>query len=217
MTEQKNITKSEYTGLEKAYEFFNRRLFSGSALPSVLFTLHRHPKALGYAWANRWDHRKQTGKAHELALNPDTFEGRSDLDILSTLVHEMAHIWQFEFGKIPRKGYHDRQWAAKMVEIGLQPVSIGSDGRPDGKETGQRVTHKIIKDGRFELAAKELIARGWALGWESRTLTVAERKEKKAKSASKTKYTCEGCGVNAWAKPDVNLTCADCELPMLAA
>jgi transcription elongation factor Elf1 len=30
------------------------------------------------------------------------------------------------------------------------------------------------------------------------------------KAASKTKYTCPGCGLNAWAKPEVNLVCGDC-------
>ena len=50
-------------------------------------------------------------------------------------------------------GYHpqlsaalyDRQWAAKMREIGLQPSSTGEEG---GKETGQSMSHYIIPDGR---------------------------------------------------------------------
>jgi hypothetical protein len=36
--------------------------------------------------------------AHELALNPDVFTGRSDELILSTLVHEMVHVWQETHG-----------------------------------------------------------------------------------------------------------------------
>jgi hypothetical protein len=38
----------------------------------------------------------------------------------------------------PRRSYHDRQWAAKMKEIGLQPSTTGE---PGGKETGSSVTH----------------------------------------------------------------------------
>ena len=34
---------------------------------------------------------------------------------------------------------------------------------------------------------------------------------RKKKAASKTKYACPVCGLNAWAKPDVRLTCTDCE------
>ena len=34
--------------------------------------------------------------------------------------------------------------------------------------------------------------------------------KRKKKSASKTKYTCPACGVNAWAKPQTALICGDC-------
>jgi predicted SprT family Zn-dependent metalloprotease len=44
---------------------------------------------------------------HELALNPDSFIGRTDEMILSTLVHEMVHVWQQTYGKPPRRSYHD--------------------------------------------------------------------------------------------------------------
>ncbi len=33
---------------------------------------------------------------------------------------------------------------------------------------------------------------------------------RKKKSASKTKYTCPVCGLNAWAKPGVILICGEC-------
>ncbi|SPE34073.1 hypothetical protein SBA3_2090010 [Candidatus Sulfopaludibacter sp. SbA3] len=33
----------------------------------------------------------------------------------------MAHVWQQTHGKPPTRSYHDRQWAAKMKEIGLHP------------------------------------------------------------------------------------------------
>ena len=34
---------------------------------------------------------------------------------------------------------------------------------------------------------------------------------RKTKSASKTRYSCPTCGLNAWAKPDVSLICGDCD------
>lgn len=42
-------------------------------------------------------------RTHEIALNPDHFAGRSDEDILSTLVHEMVYAWQRAFGKPSRR------------------------------------------------------------------------------------------------------------------
>ncbi len=43
------------------------------------------------------------------------------------------------------------------------------------------------------------------------------RKSRKAKSASKTHYTCPSCELNAWAKPDVRLICGECNEPLAAA
>jgi len=37
----------------------------------------------------------------------------------------------------------DREWAAKMKEISLQPSKAG---QPGGKQTGQSVTHYIIPE-----------------------------------------------------------------------
>ena len=34
------------------------------------------------------------------------------------------------------------------------------------------------------------------------------------KAASKTRYTCPGCGVNAWGKGGLHLICADCDQSM---
>jgi transcription elongation factor Elf1 len=41
-----------------------------------------------------------------------------------------------------------------------------------------------------------------------------ENDMRKKKRASKTKYTCPSCGLNAWAKPDAPLVCGDCQEPM---
>jgi hypothetical protein len=196
------ITKTEYTELERAYDFFNKRLFGGTLSP-VLITLQRNPKARGYFSPDRFSHRRDKKHAHELALNPDVFEGRDDEDILSTLVHEMVHVWQQEHGTPPRRSYHDKQWAAKMKEVGLQPTTTGE---PGGREVGQRVTHYIIPQGRFQIAARELLKTGYSLKWQSQVQT----KESKAKAASKTKFTCPVCAQNAWAKPDARLICGTC-------
>jgi predicted SprT family Zn-dependent metalloprotease len=198
----KNITEREYGVFQLAYDFFNAELFGGS-LPHVLVTFQRHAKAKGYFAANRFAGRGEKITAHELAMNPDIFMGRTDEEILSTLAHEQAHVWQQTHGRPPRKAYHDKQWAAKMKEIGLQPTTTGDS---TGKETGQRVTHMIIPGGRYAVAYAKLAATGFRLNWQS--LPFAEERKKKA--ASKTKYTCEGCGTNAWAKPDTALICGTC-------
>jgi len=154
----KPIPAAEYESFQRAYDIFNRTLFDGS-LPSVMITLQRHARSYGYFHAGKFVGRGRKAVTHELALNPDHF-GRDDRAILSTLLHEMVHIWQEEHGKPPRRAYHDRQWAAKMKEVGLQPSDTGA---PGGKETGQRVTHYVITGGPFERQVKQLAAAGFAL------------------------------------------------------
>jgi hypothetical protein len=193
------ITLTEYKGFQEAYDFFNKELFGGS-LPQVLVTLQRHANTRGYFFPERFSGRLDKSAVHELALNPDTFNGRSDEIILSTLVHEMAHVWQQTHGKPPRKGYHDRQWSAKMREVGLQPSITGE---PGGKETGQSMSHYIIPDGRYSQVFAKLEARGFQLHWQSSELT-------KTKKTSKNKFTCPNCEQNAWAKPDAKLICGNC-------
>jgi predicted RNA-binding Zn-ribbon protein involved in translation (DUF1610 family) len=197
------ITPTEYKAFQQAYDFLNAELF-GASLPHVLVTFQRHAKAKGYFSPERFSARTDGGKAHELAMNPDSFTGRTDEEILSTLAHEMAHVWQQAHGTPPRKSYHDRQWAAKMKEIGLQPTTTGEAG---GSETGQSVTHYIIEGGSYARAFKKLKASGFALHWQS---APESRGQAKAKKASKTKFTCPDCGQNAWAKPDAALICGEC-------
>ena len=199
---KETITLEEYQSFQQAYDFFNAELFGGT-LPNVLVTLQRHAKAYGYFSPERFVARGQEATAHELALNPDHF-GRTDEAILSTLVHEMCHVWQQTHGKAPRKSYHDRQWAEKMKEVGLQPSDTGE---PGGKETGQKVSHYLIEGGPFQHAVERLKGSGFILRWQSRGGDEGERQKK---AASKTKYTCPECGQNAWAKPLSSLICGEC-------
>src|SRR5260370_21620990 len=92
----------------------------------------------------------------EIALNPNYFATRKPDEVLSTLAHEMCHLWQHHFGKRPSGGYHNRQWAAKMHEIELIPTDTGELG---GKETGQKRTHVIEENDRFSCAVPKLLAR----------------------------------------------------------
>lgn len=200
-----SITRHEYSSLDEAYEHFNSRLFWGQ-LPTCLITLNRHPKARGFFSPDRFQHREEDRTTAEIALNPDTFEGRTDLEVLSTLVHEQVHLWQHYCGKASRAGYHNKQWADKMQAVGLMPSSTGA---PGGARVGQQMTHYIIAGGSFELAAQELITSGFRLNWQSPTA--------KAGSAQTTraKFTCPNCQQHAWAKPSAKLLCGDCSTPMI--
>lgn len=249
-----------YTELQQAYDYFNTVLFE-RALPDLLLTLQRGKNTFGYFAPDRF-----TGESNlsELAMNPDYFGGRSLADTLSTLVHEMVHVWQhYTAVKKCRGGYHDRVWGAKMEAIGLMPSNTG---RPGGKKTGQQMTHYIIRGGRFQTAVYDLLKNGFSISWydkwsEGRVvaakanadilddwLRVTDKEDeelidKLTKTVSqgtidadenddnegllinirppikgtgtRAKFTCPGCGLNAWAKPAANLICGDCECELV--
>jgi predicted SprT family Zn-dependent metalloprotease len=145
-------TTRTYTSLDRAYDHFNRKLF-GNQLPPCLITTQRHKGAYGYFSGDRFACiDKPEDITDEIALNPAGFAGRTSMQTISTLVHEMVHLWQHHFGKTSRAGYHNREWAAKMHEVGLIPTDTGDLG---GKETGQKVTHIIEDGGRFQKACDE--------------------------------------------------------------
>jgi predicted SprT family Zn-dependent metalloprotease len=206
-----NPTTQTYTSLTAAYEFFNRELFSAE-LPPCLITMQRHKGALGFFSGERFANTSDPMEiTDEIALNPVHFATRKPVEVLSTLVHEMVHLWQHHLGTRPRKGYHDKQWAGKMLAVGLIPTETGELG---GKQTGQHVTHLIEESGRFAQAVEKLLKDQPAILYHDRAGEDDEVRKKKA--ASKTKYTCPGCGLNAWAKPDAPLVCGECQEPMEA-
>lgn len=204
-------TPEAYGELQRAYDYFNRALFGGR-LPPCLITLQRQRGAYGYFSGGRFHARggkaASPRTADEIAMNPSHIGQREDRANLSTLAHEQCHLWQHHFGAPGRRGYHNREWAAKMLEIGLAPSTTGA---PGGAETGEKMTHYIIEGGPFARAAKALLADGFRLTWHD---PHQDEPAAKKKRNTRAKYTCPSCGLNAWAKPAAALVCGECEEPM---
>ena len=199
-----NPTREAYKELERAYAFFNGKLFA-NRLPLCIITMHRHKGAYGYFWARTWADAEGKTITDEIALNPDHFRRLGSQEVLSTLVHEMCHLEQHHFGDPSRAGYHNKEWARMMEAVGLIPSSTG---KPGGKKTGQHMSHYIAEAGPFDRACRSLLAKGGALSWHA--LTGRNENLRRKKQASKTKYTCAACGLNAWAKPGAALICGKC-------
>jgi predicted SprT family Zn-dependent metalloprotease len=194
--------------LQDAYDFFNKELFGGK-LPPCIILLHRKKGANGYFWAERFGDVKETLKLDEIALNPTTMRGRSETDVLSTLVHEMCHLEEQHFGKPPKGGYHGKAWGKMMKAVGLLPQAVG---KAPGVETGTKVSHTIEKGGKFEVACKKLLKTGLTLPFSERRFT--EKETQRAKAKQKVAYQCDGCDAKVWGKPGMNVVCGDCDETM---
>ena len=118
----------------------------------------------------------------------------------------MVHVWQEQYGQPGSRGYHNKQWAAQMKAVGLQPSSTGM---PGGRETGQRVSHYVIPDGRFAHAFAALQMTEWKLNLQSAHRADGGRK-------NKTNFTSSSCGQNVWGKPDTQVRCDPCGALMIA-
>jgi hypothetical protein len=214
-------TKETYDRFQKAYVYFNRALFEGQ-LPNCLITLQRSKRSYGYFSGERFG-RTDGLVTDEIALNPRYFREHPVEQVLSTLVHEMTHLWQHHFGKPGRGRYHNRQWAGRMKLIGLHPSSTEKEG---GAETGDCMSHYIVPGGPFEAAAHALLMAGFAIAWTEEPFETTgtpiegpggkgvEGAGKTPKSGKRVKYTCPICRLNAWAKHRIQLLCGADMTPM---
>lgn len=224
----KTPTKQQFEAFENAYQYFNVVLF-GKALPPVILNLSRKSKAMGFVAPFRWkaadtDGQDRKSRLHELSINPEIL-CMDLIEVYSTLVHEQCHIWQHTHGNPSRPGYHNKEFAEKMIEVGLMPSTTGA---PGGKTVGQNMSDYPIEGGRF-LAALDNLPQEFKLPFISiegekkySQLTdgtgegaSAEGEEEPPKPKNKVKYSCAGCSTNIWAKPNINVICADCQEPFV--
>jgi len=150
--------------LQRAYQFFNERLFEG-VLPACLITLQRERLTFGYFSRKRFVSHDGNEMCHEIAMNPSYFATRSIKETLSTLVHEAVHCLQEQIGTPGRHGYHNREWVAFMEMVGLIPSDTGAEG---GKKVGDKISHYILEGGRFDKAADDLMDEHFVLSWLDR-------------------------------------------------
>jgi predicted SprT family Zn-dependent metalloprotease len=208
-----------YDELQQAFDHFNRTLFEG-LLPQAVLTLQRERKSYGFFRV--WFVRRTGELADEIALNPAHFAAQPIEAVLSTLVHEMAHLRQHHHGKPGRRGYHNREWAVQMWAIGLVP---SHNGAPGGKRTGEKMDHYIREGGAFARSCAALLVQPFTISWLDRIATLSQatpetngadlialgiKSARQARVGNRVKYRCETCKTQVWGKPDLSLLCGAC-------
>ena len=196
-------TTELYAELQEMFDFFNQKLFEGK-LPNCLISLQRSRGAAGYFSYSSWENEKGK-KIDEIALNPSGFKDKDLKTILSTLVHEMCHLWQSYFGKPGKNSYHNQEWADKMQVVGLMPSHIGKKG---GNQTGYKMSHFVLTGGLYEKSFNELEQLGGKMSW------IESIGEEKKNYVKKRKYICRQCNIKLWGKSKLNIVCGDCEIQL---
>ena len=203
-----------YAALLWAFNHFNQLLFGGE-LPDVILTLRkRGPNCYGYYLPNAFVDQVHGGYIAEIALNPAYFRESLALT-LATLVHQMAHHWQHQQGSASRPTYHNREWANKMIGIGLKP--IGADNTRE-KETGQCVSQYPLDEGAFEIARADLMKQGFNVRWaEAIQETSATKSSPPKKKPSRIEWVCEKCDQTVTGDASSHIFCGLCRIQFVRA
>ncbi len=221
---EKTKPTSKFYGLfQVIFDYYNDALFDGQLVDCIISLTRKH-RVFGHYAHKRFYHATEMD-TDELAINPTMISKFPLIEVCQTIVHEMCHGWQCHFGKPPRAGYHNKEWASKMESIGLMP---SHNGQPGGKKVGQNMADYPIKGGRFMLATEELMNSNLfeelflevnqnmidqldpdkPLFDQVRDLHLQYVQVHTPKPKGNYKYSCS-CS-NVWGKPGLSLSCNLC-------
>jgi hypothetical protein len=208
---------------QRAFDRFNTEFFEG-ALSRCLITFNQSTDAMGYFCPNSI--RNDQGEtAHEIAINLNWVATLGVVEGLSTMAHEMTHLWCHLCGERNRKGglgahgYHDLPWSKRMEAIGLMPSHTG---KPGGKRTGYQMSEYVIPGGPFDIVTRELLLAGETVRWlgahplklqpinvsapAPHPRPVAPARKRKGK----TGFACPTCPTKVWGMASVRVACINC-------
>ena len=229
------MVENKYTSLVyKKFELcvaqIESRFFTGKGkhlFPNIVMAINNRVSScvVAFVQADALYDRSTAEKIQYMGINPYYLD-RPIGEVLSTICHELCHIYENAFIHIARNGYHDKQWEKLMTECGLQPKYLN--------KSKTAVSHTIIEGGEFDKFVSDFTEENGAdfftLCEYSRILDLKVRKELglsdkdetdeprpdnadktvKKYNRNKVKYTCENCGVKVWGKSGLNIECADC-------
>lgn len=200
--------------LQCAYSYFNRSLFHDE-LPECMLTIDHSGKSV-YGYFKPCGFVSKDGVlVDQISMNPRFLLEKDLPTVLSTLAHEMCHLWVFRCtDRKTVNGYHCKRWGAKMETMGLVPSHTGEKG---GRKTGYRMSDYIAPGGVFERVCQVLFDGGFSLTWGMaaeelvrEVLNIgAPKPGEKDRAKGKVKFVCPTCNKPAWAAPSRNLICGD--------
>ena len=232
MTEEKTSVEL-YKKIQYVIDEIDTRFFGGNGkekIPEIVFAINNRCNTCvtAFVQADSLYDKVNDRKLQYMAINP-FYLNRDVDDILSTICHELCHVYENAYVHIPRGGYHDKQWAELMLACGLEPIY--------NNKSKTSVHHKIIEGGAFEKFIedfkKEHDDNYFNIVEYSRIVETTTKKalgiedgdenedgEPKPDNAdkpvkkynrNKIKYVCPKCDAKVWGKAGLHITCTDCD------
>lgn len=186
------------------FDYFNEALFEpifGEPLPRCVLNLSRKRNATAFFAPSSWVDPISNEHLDEISLVPE-WTGRDPRDVLSSLVHEMAHQRDHLYGTAGKNGYHSQTWAKLMARLGL-PEYVRSKSRI-------KVSHTIDPNGAYAVAYQKM-PRELTLPFQTTNpMHLVSGVPKTEAHGGRAKYICPGCGDNVRGKGGMKLMCLDC-------
>lgn len=189
--------KTAINELHKAFHKLNKELFNGELPePAILIQNQGNRKnVLGWcSVAEIWvDSEKK--KRHEINICAEHLN-RHMLAVLSTLLHEMVHLYNLTNGitDVSRNGtYHNKNF------------------KKQGEIRGLIVEHDPNLGWSITKIHPSLVKQIYTYGIDESAFSLARMSEKKdKKKSSLRKYVCPECNTSIKATKEVNIICGDC-------
>ncbi len=213
---------SEHNGfLEEAFRILNKVYFDDK-LPEAVITIQSSQRTYGHITVGEvW--RDEGDTYHEINISAE-YLNRPVENIISTLLHEMCHLYAMENGikETSNNGrYHNKRFKeiaeARDLKISHQRYIGWSVTEPTEKlkstikEYHLNSPIEYVRMGGYAGAGGDNGADGdGGLNGTDGT----EGKHPKKKSSTR-KYVCPGCHNSVRATKDVNILCMDCSLQMV--
>jgi predicted SprT family Zn-dependent metalloprotease len=194
---------AQVTRYQALFDYFNESLFIptfNERLPMPILNLSRKKGAAAFFAPSAWKDPMTGAIQDEISLVPE-WTGRDPKEVLSSLVHEMAHQYDHIQGTAAKGAYHGKSWFRIMARLGLP-------GRALSKSM-TKVTHDIKEGGAFDLAFKEMPKELILPFIGNYGFVVAKKKDNKM--GKHFKYECPICGLIARAASGRNIICGECD------
>jgi hypothetical protein len=190
------------------FDFFNDNLFDG-ALDRNRVILNCSRSAgrstlgfyMGFLAENKgaWIEQGGTEQKAEISMNPSKMAKYGFEETMATFVHELCHFWQDLHGSPGKRGYHNKEWADKMLAVGLKPIN----NKNPSKMTGMSMHHSIMEDGNFAQVIKTLPE-------ELKLPFLGLATAKPAVTVGYEKWRCPHCKQICRAKSSALIACVPC-------
>jgi hypothetical protein len=191
--------------LGRIFRLLNHKYYSGM-LETPIIAIQTKGKQNAYGWCTTrkiWREQTENGSEfYEITMTAEHLT-RSNADIVTTLLHEMAHLHNLQFGikDTSRSGtYHNERFKKVAEAHGLIIEYMEKHGwtlsslNPDAQEYLAEI--KVNRQA-FKVARQAAVVR-----------------EKGKTKSSTRKYECPMCGMSVRATKAVKIICAECMVLM---